>query len=387
MGFSRAGNWRNLEKPSVFREITRFPARENVVQEKITEREMLKRLQTGTTLLDPLIIRSIDNDADRERQIDALIEVGLPDEDCVFRFVVEAKSRATLEAVHTAAAQATAAVRHNEWPMIQIPYLAPDRLEHLVRLGVSGIDLCGNGVVLIPNRLCVIRSGQPNRYRDSRPLNNPYRGRSALVARKLLTDPVWPSLNKMVRSIEDAGADLSLAQASKAIRALKEELIVVKLGGVIKLQDPMRLLDKLGSEWRKPVIRERKALRLNEDEVSWTNRFSSDTKLRWAITGESSASRYVIFSQGGPRRIAVSDLSSAARLLGGVAESVPNFADLELFETDEPGFFFETTTDEKGVRWASRLQTWLELQAGDARQQEAAGDLRCQILRGFTGDI
>jgi hypothetical protein len=207
-----------------------------------------------------------------------------------------------------------------------------------------------------------------------------------LVARKLLTEPVWPSLNKMVRSIEDAGADLSMAQASKAIRALEEELIVVKLGGVIKLQDPMRLLDKLGSEWRKPVIGARKAVRLNEDELSWTNRFSSDTKLRWALTGESSASRYVIFSQGGPRRIAVSDLSSAALLLGGVTEPVPNFADLELFETDEPGFFFETATDERGVRWASRLQTWLELQAGDARQQEAAGDLRCQILRGFTGD-
>ena len=63
---------------------------------------------------------------------------------------------------------------------------------------------------------------------------------------------------------------------------------------------------------------------------------------------------------------------------------MPSFADLELFETDEPGFFFETTTDENGMRWASRLQTWLELQAGDARQQEAARDVRRQIVRGFT---
>ena len=62
----------------------------------------------------------------------------------------------------------------------------------------------------------------------------------------------------------------------------------------------------------------------------------------------------------------------AESLLGGVPESVPGFADLELLETDEPGFFFETLTDENGVRWASRLQTWLELQAGDARQQAAA---------------
>ena len=68
------------------------------------------------------------------------------------------------------------------------------------------------------------------------------------------------------------------------------------------------------------------------------------------------------------------------------AESIPSFADLELLETDEPGFFFETSTDENGVRWASRLQTWLELQAGDARQQAAARDMQRQILRGLTND-
>jgi hypothetical protein len=202
-----------------------------------------------------------------------------------------------------------------------------------------------------------------------------------LVARALLTEPSWPSLNKLAHWIEEAGADLSLGQASKAIRALEEELIVVKLGGAINLQDPVRLLDKLGSEWGKPSIRARKAFRLTDDDANWASRLSSHPALRWTISGESSASHYVIFSQGGPRRIAVSDLSRAESLLGGVAESVPNFADLELFETEDPGFFFETTTDENGVRWASRLQTWLELQSGDAREQAVARDVRRQILR------
>ena len=160
----------------------------------------------------------------------------------MFRFVVESKSRATLEAVQAAVGKATAAARENEWPMIQVPYLAPDRLEYLARIKVSGVDLCGNGVVLIPNRLCVIHSGQPNEHRDSRPLNNPYRGRSALVARALLSEPAWPSLSKMVHWIEQAGAVLSLGQASKAIRALEEDLIVSKIGGAIKLQEPLHFL-------------------------------------------------------------------------------------------------------------------------------------------------
>jgi len=69
----------------------------------------------------------------------------------------------------------------------------------------------------------------------------------------------------MVHWIEEAGADLSLAQASKAIRALEEELIVSKLGGAIKLKEPLRLLDKLGSEWRAPTEHARRAFRLNAD--------------------------------------------------------------------------------------------------------------------------
>ena len=62
-------------------------------------------------------------------------------------------------------------------------------------------------------------------------------------------------------------------------------------------------------------------------------------------------------------------------------EPVPSFADIELMQTEDAGPFFDTEADENGVRWAGRLQAWLELQAGDARQQEAAKDLRTQILK------
>jgi hypothetical protein len=94
-----------------------------------------------------------------------------------------------------------------------------------------------------------------------------------------------------------------------------------------------------------------------------------------------------VFSPGAPLRIAVSNLSQAESILFGVPESVPGFADLELLETDEPGYFFETLPDETGVRWASRLQTWLELQSGDARQQAAGSDVKRQVLRGLSDDI
>ena len=352
------------------------------MNEKITEKEMLKRLKIGSVLLDPLIISSVEFEENRYgRQPDALIAVTLPEDGSRFNFVLESKTRATLEAVHTAVGQAKGALRENEWPLIQVPFLPKDRLEYLERERVSGIDLCGNGVVVIPNRLLIVRSGQPNTYPDSRPLNNPYGGRSAIVARVLLSEPLWPSLKTLLHAIQKEGAKLSMSQASKAIRAYEEDLIVGKQDGTIRLQDPMRLLDKLGFEWVKPRIRSRIAFRLSDDVKNWANRLSANSELRWAMTGESSASRYVVFAQGGPRRIAVSDLPLAASLIGGVPESIPNYADVELFETEESGFYFKVETDEMGMRWASRLQTWLELQGGDARQKEAADDLRRQILR------
>ena len=64
------------------------------------------------------------------------------------------------------------------------------------------------------------------------------------------------------------------------------------------------------------------------------------------------------------------------QLLGGEIESVPNFASLELIETDAPEYYFQNHIDEQGVRWASAIQTWLELQSGDARQKDAAAEIR-----------
>jgi hypothetical protein len=334
----------------------------------------------GTVLLPPLVVRSCTVLNGPKEKADVRVELALPGEAEGFRFVVELKARATPQTIQLAIAQAKSATKAGEWPMIQVPYLSPERLEELEREGVSGVDLCENGVVLVPGRLCVMRSGAPNRYRDSRPLNNPYRGRSAMVARMLLQRPKWDSLSELAAAIQMAGVALSLPQASKAVQAMEEDLIVSKSAGVIALNEPLRLLDKLGSEWRKPWVRARQALRLPKG-MDWTGVLSSNLLLKWAVTGDSSVTRYAMFSQGGPCRIAVSSLPLALTLLGGTPESVPNFADVELVETDEAGFFFGNETDETGIRWASRLQTWLELQSGDARQQDAAKDLRVQILK------
>lgn len=345
------------------------------------ESAMLAHFRVGEVVLAPLVARrtTLEPTSPGKPQVDARVELAFPGDAEGFRFAVESKSRSTPEAIRSAILKATSAVVAGEWPMIQVPYLSPDRLGELEKSEVSGVDLCGNGIVVIPGRLYVVRSGRPNQYRDSRPLNNPYRGRSAMVARMLLQSPQWSSLTELAAAIETAGAKLSLPQVSKAVHAMKEDLIVVKSAGCITLIDPLRLLDKLGSEWRKPNIQSRQAIRI-PSEGDWVRALSSNSLLKWAVRGESSVGHYTMFSQGGPRLLAVSSAPLAMTLLNGKREQVPSFADVELIETDAPDFYFGNEIDEQGIRWASRLQTWLELKAGDPRQQDAAQDLRTQIL-------
>jgi len=350
-----------------------------MVNKKITEYDLLSRLEPGSELLAPLVVKK-KIALDSKDRADARVELAWADEPGLFPFAVEVKTQSTPLVVKSALIQARAMVTGNEQPMILVPYLAPERLIELEKEKVSGVDLCGNGIVLVPGRLAVMRTGKPNRYPESRPLNNPYRGRSAMVARMLLTRQLWPSLKELLAGIQQAGGELSLSQASKAVQAMEDDLIVIKSGGAIKLREPMLLLDKLCGEWRRPQIRGRDAVRLPLDS-DFASLLSSNPRLKWAVTGASSVQKYAMFSQGGPMRVVVSSLPLASTLINGVPESVPNFADLELVETEEAGFYFDNEVDENNVRWSSRLQTWLELQAGDARQQEAARDIRTQILK------
>ena len=349
---------------------------------KFNESTMLARFQVGEVVLAPLVVRNARlRGVNCDPEADTRVELAIPRTSEGFHFVVACKSRSTPESIRSAIRQVKKVVMEGEWPMIQVPYLSPEALEELEKESVSGVDLCKNGVVIVPGRLYILRSGQSNEYRDSRPLNNPYRGRSAMVARTLLQSPHWSSLTELAAAVGTTGEKLSLPQVSKAVQALKEDLIVSKHVGTITLIDHLRLLDKLGREWRMPAVQRRISLRMRLDG-GWARALSSETSLRWAVTGESSVARYAMFSQGGPQHLAVSDASLAMTILQGKPEPVPNFADLELIETDSPGFYFGNEIDDNGVRWASRLQTWLELQCGDARQQDAARELRKQLLEG-----
>ena len=340
---------------------------------KLNIKGMLSRLRVGHQFMRPLVISRVDFN---NEHADARITVKAQDQE--FDFAIECKSRSTTEAIESAISRAkNFAQQLNANPMIYVPFLSPARLEQLEAVGISGVDLSGNGIVQVPGKLLVFRTGNQNQFPESRTLANPYRRKSAMVARILVLQSSWNSMTQLSNEIGELGSRLSMSQISKAIKSLSEDMAVRKDSGNITTNDPSRLLHKLAANWN-PSITARRYLKLNHSK-HFGPLLTSSNSLRWSVTGESSVSRYATFSQGGPTKIAVTNIEHAQSLLEATVETVPSFADVELLESNEEGFYFSTVR-EKEMSWASKLQTWIELQNGDARQREAASDLQRQIL-------
>src|SRR6185436_16199367 len=114
------------------------------------------------------------------------------------RFVVEFKGQSAPSYLAGAIEQvrAYAAAKPDLLPLVIVPYLGPRSLERLIAAGISGLDLCGNGVINIPGEWFVFRTGEKNRFPSSLPIKNIYRGASSIVARVFLLQPSYQSVNE-----------------------------------------------------------------------------------------------------------------------------------------------------------------------------------------------
>ena len=153
------------------------------IRKQITEAEILARLRRGDFGLPPLEVEKVEVlGASRDTGVDALITFGWQKKR--YRFGAEVRRLWTPKTVSQAADQIerTAASQRLS-PLVIVPYLDQERLRELEARGVSGIDLCGNGIVVVPGELLVFRTGSPNLYRWEGRIKNVYRGASAMVAR------------------------------------------------------------------------------------------------------------------------------------------------------------------------------------------------------------
>lgn len=354
------------------------------------DRSDMKHLLTkGAITLPPLTIR-----IDRRRRLpqelrglfDGIIDVswgGVTSE-----FHVRCLGGSTPRLIATTLALVRETLTRGVAPLLFAPYMSPEILDQIERSGCSGIDLCGNGVVIAPGLFSVHRTGGANRFTTSAPIKNVYRGTSSMIGRLLLVQPVFPTVQSVAAELQSRDllarecnvTPVALSTVSKALAALAEDVLISRKGA-IRLLQPETLLEKLAANYRMPTPARRLRGRLTGFSGSLTDALMlrvQNTRTCLCASGTASVHRYAVMARGDVLRVHCPD---ASLLLGDLAfDESDRFPNLEVIETTEQSLYFDTRSED-GFVWSSPIQSYLELMQGDKRDIETASHLCDYILK------
>lgn len=294
------------------------------------------------------------------------------------KFVVEFKGQSAPSYLAGAIEQARAysVARPDLLPLVIVPYLGPKSLERLIAAGVSGLDLCGNGVVNIPGEWFVFRTGEKNRFPSSLPIKNVYRGASSIVARVFLLRTTYKSVGEIRNEILKRKGDVSLSTVSKVLKALQEDLIISR-NEEIRLLQPERLLEQLQNSYRRPWTKPHLQGRIDSfGEFLKTAAKVAD--VNDVLIARHSQTPYVVLPSS--NEITSLYVSSSTPFLKEFKfEETSRFPNVEFLETDDPIVYFDRR-DIGPIPVISPLQAYLELSKGGKREKEAAEPLRGDLL-------
>jgi hypothetical protein len=355
----------------------------------ITKKEMLYQLMRGKVALPPLSFRFLEGqlEVNRNRRFDALLEASWRKSKA--RFVVECKALYTPKAFQDGLnLLKIARLRKGYSPMLFMPFLNERQMEELEREGISGIDLCGNGVVMVPGIFTVFRSGGKNRFSSSAPIKNIYRKNSSMVGRVFLARSSYDTVQGICSEINRRNIlmnswdkkPMSLSTVSKALKTLEEDLIITRQDA-IRLLQPDKLLIKLDKYYAPPKIKDRLRLKVPEDRGSIQEllmNLSQTLDLPITASGMSSVGQYAVMQRGDMLSVYCPCIEKLLSLLPG--SQMDRFPNLELIETDDETVYFDAR-NERDFWWASPVQVYLELMTGDKRDKETAEQVMSFILK------
>lgn len=354
-----------------------------------TESGIIDQLRQGSIELPPLSFRFLQGAENKGRDagFDAQVEFSWLKENA--KFAVECKALSTPKAFQAGLIQLKSAkLPKGLLPMLCLPFLSEIQLRQLESERLSGIDVCGNGVVIAPGKFYVFRTGGKNRFSSWAPIKNVYRKNTSMVGRVFLARPVYAAVQEIWSEISRRNPlvaiwnkkPIGLSTVSKALKTLEEDLIVARNGGIRLLQAD-KLLDKLSENYEPPVAARRVQLKIQEKPKMIRNllaQVSKKTGLPVTATGTSSVSRYTVMQRGELLSVYCPTMEPMlAKLPDSKSDRFPN---LELIEVEEETVYFDAQ-EEGGFFWASPVQVYLELMAGDKRDQETAEQLKPSIKK------
>jgi hypothetical protein len=358
------------------------------IRKSPTDSDLLQWLRQLGNGFPPVTVTVVKEDYHGPRgrgaiEVDALVEIQWRRRK--YRFATEIEALSTPRTLDSAILKLR---RYSEGlglhPLVVTTYLSEDKLQWLEREGVSGLDLCGNGVVVVPGESLVWRSGAANKYPRGNAIQNVYRGNSSLVARAFLLKASYGSAQELLAEVLGRWGEVTLATVSKVCSALAEDLLIerrrINRTTRLKLLQPDRLLDALAANFQSPVVGRRlvgkcslQAESLADALIAWRKAQGQ----RIARTGADSVDRYATMVREPVARFYCTQLATLLNVLGGNFVETARFPNIEFLETTDPAAYFDVRDD----LIASPIQCFLELQAGDKRDQDTAEQVRRLILR------
>lgn len=353
-----------------------------------TEERILKWLRSVGQALPPASISVVDVQPRRPGDDNAVVTDAVTEitwQDRSYRFATELRSLSTPKAITTAIERARNAARQLKLsPLVVTPYLSEEKLQQLEAEAVSGLDLCGNGVIIVPGELFIYRTGGRNKFPRGAPIKNVYRGNSAIIARAFLLKPEYTSAQQLRQEVQARGGATTLSTISKVCKTLAEDLIIERqrLGRStqLRLLQADKLLDALASNYRSPEVRGRFVGKTDLTDGELTDKLLAwQDKTRETIvrTGSSSTDRYATMVREPVARFYGTNVASLVDYLGKEVTETNRFASIELLETEDDVVYFDARADLA----ASPIQCFLELQRGDKREQDAADQVRKLLLQ------
>jgi hypothetical protein len=305
------------------------------------------------------------------------------------RFAVECKALSTPKAFKAGLnLLKTESLPRGCSPLLFLPYLNEQQLKELEPEQISGIDLCGNGVVVVPGKLAIFRSGGKNRFSSSAPIKNIYRKNSSMVARVFLSCPGYETVQEVCSEVNRRNilverwnkSPMSLSTVSKSLKALEEDLITDRKE-TIRLLQPDKLLEKLSQNYAPPNTNDSIRMKVKAEGETLRQllrRQSEELGLPIVAAGASSAGQYAVMQRGDLLTVYCPRLEMLLERLSG--SRTDRFPNVELIETDDETAYFDARENAE-FWWASPVQVYLELMAGDKRDRETAEQVRSLILK------
>ncbi|MBX3380606.1 MAG: hypothetical protein KF805_10970 [Phycisphaeraceae bacterium] len=303
-------------------------------------------------------------------------------QDSQFDFAAEAKTDNTPRVVDDAVRLARRwSARSGNLPMVIVPYLGEKRIDRLEQELVSGIDLCGNGIIVVPGKMLLRATGKPNRFPERRSENFAYKGKASLVPRVFFRRQSFQSVNEVLAEIRQAGAEISLPTVSKSLAALASDLMIEREDGRISLLMAEALLGRLAEYYTPPQMRRTMRVKFAGTEQQVAERVGDAAGLRLVRAGASSIEKYTAGLRADYPVFYTNDMERLARAIGDLWTPTDRFFDATIMETPDDFAFFDARQKPGGLPEAPALEVFLQLASGHERRDLAlAEDVRKRIL-------